>query len=259
MALDREQKTEIAKHLREKISEKLESYARETTPMPFHTRLFGEERMATYSFIQSCNTMLGTSIFEQVAEIIAKPHFAEVSTQYDLRGKISNEEVAVIEEILRSLTSAKTSADKLNEVKRILSVKPSKSKTEKSRVDLRVVDKNGLEYFFDVTSPKPNMKEFKELKRKLLTWTALSKKPVVTALAIPYNPYHPQPYERWTLRGLYDLKNEVFVEQDFWDFLGGKGAFFDLLQIFEEVGRELNPKINTKISEIAKATRQKSL
>ena len=96
MALSEKQKTEIAKHLQEKIMGKLESYARETTPMPFHIRLFGEERMATYSFIQSCNTMLGTSIFEQVAKIIAEPHFAKVETQYDLEGSISNEEIAVI-------------------------------------------------------------------------------------------------------------------------------------------------------------------
>lgn len=45
-------------------------------------------------------------------------------------------------------------------------------------------------------------------------------------LAIPYNPYEPKPYERWTLKGMLDLKNELKVAEEFWDFLGGKDALF---------------------------------
>ncbi|HQL65727.1 MAG TPA: TdeIII family type II restriction endonuclease [bacterium] len=78
-----------------------------------------------------------------------------------------------------------------------------------SVVDIFVKIKD-TEYYFDITSAKPNMKEFIALKRKLLRWVALrlsQKKTarVFTGLAIPYNPYHPEPYERWTLKGLYDL------------------------------------------------------
>jgi type II restriction enzyme len=202
--------------------------------------------------------MLGTSIFEQVAETIAKPHFSLVKTQYDLAGKISLGETTAIEEILRDLSTAENKANKQEEIKRILSVKTIESTPTKSRVDLYLKDRSGQEYFFDITSAKPNMKEFKELKRKLLTWVALSKKPVVTALAIPYNPYHPQPYERWTLSGLYDLEKEVFVEENFWNFLGGKNTFNELLEIFESVGQELSPSLDEKIREIAKETKQKT-
>ena len=41
-----------------------------------------------------------------------------------------------------------------------------------------------------------------------------------------------------------DLDNELKVVDEFWDFLGGKGAYNDLLQCFEEIGIELRDQIN---------------
>ena len=36
-------------------------------------------------------------------------------------------------------------------------------------------------------------------------------------------------YERWTLKGMLDLKYELRVPEEFWDFLGGTGTYNDLL------------------------------
>ncbi|MDP3114609.1 MAG: TdeIII family type II restriction endonuclease, partial [Candidatus Cloacimonadaceae bacterium] len=60
----------------------------------------------------------------------------------------------------------------------------------------------------------------------------------------PYNPYEPKPYARWTMKGMLDLEHELKVADDFWDFLGGEGAYQDLLDIFERVGIELRPEID---------------
>lgn len=57
---------------------------------------------------------------------------------------------------------------------------------------------------------------------------------------------------------MFDLEEEVLVGKDFWDFLRGKNTFEDLLNIFEEVGIELYPEIESKIEKIAKATKEKS-
>ncbi len=65
-------KNKIKKVLSSKIRLKLESYNPETSNMPFHYCLLGKDRMALYSFIHSVNTMLGQSIFEQVAVILAE-------------------------------------------------------------------------------------------------------------------------------------------------------------------------------------------
>ena len=79
----------------------------------------------------------------------------------------------------------------------------------------------------------------------------LSKNPeanVNSYIAIPYNPYEPKPYERWTLKGMLDLDNELKVASEFWDFLGGKGAYVELLDCFERVGIELRAEIDEYFS-----------
>jgi len=65
-----------------------------------------------------------------------------------------------------------------------------------------------------------------------------------TLIAIPYNPYYPDPYNRWTMKGLFDLKNEILVAEELWDFLGGDGTWNDLLDCFEKVGIELRDEID---------------
>ncbi|MCK4736225.1 MAG: TdeIII family type II restriction endonuclease, partial [Methanophagales archaeon] len=73
---------------------------------------------------------------------------------------------------------------------------------------------------------------------------------VFTRLAIPYNPYHPEPYERWTLRGLYDLeKAEILVGDDFWNFVASDKIYEELLDVFQEVGEELRAEIDEKFAE----------
>jgi hypothetical protein len=118
-----------------------------------------------------------------------------------------------------------------------------------AKVDIKLIAQDGTIYLFDLKTAKPNAGGFKEFKRTLLEWTAavLAINPaasIQTIIAIPYNPYEPEPYNRWTMRGMLDLPNELKVANEFWDFLGGPGAYQDLLDIFERVGIELRPEID---------------
>ncbi len=47
---------------------------------------------------------------------------------------------------------------------------------------------------------------------------------------------------------MFDLNNEIKVAEEFWDFLGGKNTYEELLQVFENVGIELRPEIDEKFS-----------
>ena len=99
------------------------------------------------------------------------------------------------------------------------------------------------------------MKEFVALKLKLLRWTGLrlsqeKNAKVFTRIAIPYNPYHPEPYERWTLKGLYDLENnEILVGGEFWDFVASDNIYEELLDVFQGVGEQLREEIDEKFAE----------
>jgi len=43
---------------------------------------------------------------------------------------------------------------------------------------------------------------------------------------------------------MLDLDNELKVASEFWDFLGGTGAYQDLLDVFERIGIELRSEID---------------
>ena len=46
------------------------------------------------------------------------------------------------------------------------------------------------------------------------------------------------------MKGTIDIKTELLVADKVWDFLGGKGAYNDLLDCFEQAGIELRPEID---------------
>ena len=159
---------------------------------------------------------------------------------------------------MRDLRAALRSPDKEKETKEVLAVANTGNlgKKLKKRVDLFVEMKDGTEYYFEVKTAKPNINEFTSIKKQMLDWIAMrgSKNPKVnikTIVAIPYNPYEPKPYERWTLQGLFDLRQEeVMVGAEFWDFLGGKNTYEDLLKVFEQAGLELNDEIDEKMKNL---------
>ncbi|MGD0652456.1 MAG: TdeIII family type II restriction endonuclease [Verrucomicrobiia bacterium] len=223
---------------------------------PFHTRLLGKDRMALFSFVQSINTTLGTSVFEEVAVILARPNFKQAEAQYkELNAKVSMGAQTEVQEIIDELTTSAAKPDKQAEIERVRKVANTGTikKVKQPRVDVFLIANNGVEYYFDLKTAKPNMDEFKAHKRKLLEWAAYRlqanpKAQLKTGLAIPYNPYEPEPYQRWTLAGLYDLPEELLVAEEFWDFLGGKGAYTDLLEVFEQVGIELRPEIDQRFA-----------
>jgi len=222
--------------------------------MPFHYRLLGKDRMALFSFIHSLNTTFGTSIFEPVAKILAKNNFIEAKTQYVIGEKISEKAQIEIQHIINELSIGKN-ADKFTEIERIRKVatlgKMNKIKTVK--VDLYLKDTDNNIHLFDIKTAKPNISSFKNFKRILLEWIAIyftqyPEANIHSYIAIPYNPYEPKPYERWTLKGMLDLEKELKVAEEFWNFLGGNNTYEQLLICFEEAGVELRTELDNYFS-----------
>lgn len=260
MSLTSAQRQKVTDLLRRKIREKLKRYdKRETRSMPFHFRLLGKDRMAVYSFIASINTSIGQSIFEQIAKMIAEAHFLEAATQFDgLNDKISSDAQRVIQDILDNLTTQTTISDKVQETRDILKVAQHGRmiKQKRPKVDLYVKSRDGIEYYFDLKTVKPNSGDFEKFKRTLLEWIAIRgtvdpTAQIKTFLALPYNPNEPEPYDRWTMKGIFDVEHELMVGKEFWDFLGGEETYEDLLAIFENVGIELKQEIEAAFNKFS--------
>jgi len=256
MSLAQKTKNGISELLITIVRGKLKTYQPETVHMPFHHRLLGKDRYAMFSFIQSMNTTFGISIWEQVAVILAKGVGNHAERQHKLLGEVDAETEKLISEVHYKLRKGEIAISKMDEVEQIRKkIKKGQYKVDPdSIVDLYVKVKD-TENYFDITSAKPNMKEFVALKLKLLRWTALrlsqdKNVKVFTRVAIPYNPYHPEPYERWTLKGLYDLeRGELLVGEEFWNFVASNNIYEELLDVFQKVGEELRDEVDKKFEE----------
>lgn len=243
--------TVITEMIKKCMREKFQNYKPETDKMPFHYRLLGKDRMALYSFIQSLNTTFGVSIYEPVAIALAQDKFKLAENQVTPYNQISSAAHQKIQEIMDGLRSANREADRTAEVQEIKEVcrKGSLNQVNLTKVDIWLENSDGELLLFDLKTVKPNKDGIEKYKLTLLEWTAAElardpEKVIHTLLGFPYNPYEPKPYSRWTLRGMLDLDQEVLIAEEFWDFIGGKGTYEELLDAFEQAGLELRDEID---------------
>jgi len=254
VALSLSQRKKIKKLLSSKIEKKLKSYDRETTSLPFLARLIQDsEKIAAYSFIHSLATMLGMSIYEDVSVIIASETAEEAFRNYGVGGVISKAQKAVIADIISKLRNGERKVDIRREIEEVLAASAENGEFQKSgNIADFYMKRNGIEYYFEIKTVKPNIDVFEKSKTKLLEWVARKRKYINVYLAFPYNPYHPKPYHRFTEVGMMDPPNDFLVGDEYWDLIGGENTFPELLETFDEVGKEFKEKLNKKFKQIAK-------
>lgn len=255
MTLTKDQILYIEKVIKTTLRDKFLNYKPESRNMPFYYRLLGKDRMALYSFIQSLTSAFGTAIYEPVAVALAKLRFKDAQKSYIAGTQISDEAHKVIQTIMDDLITGRKEPNKIKEIELIREVcqKGKMITVKPTKVDVCVLNQDDSMFLFDIKTVKPNRGNFKEFKRTLLEWVAVvlaqnQDAKINTCIAIPYNPYEPKPYERWTMKGLLDLDYELKVADEFWDFLGDEGCYNELLNCFERAGIELRPEIDEYFS-----------
>jgi type II restriction enzyme len=247
--------------LEKTLRKKLKNHKPEPSSKPFHTRLLGEDRMALFSFIHSLNTNFGTTIFETIALELAKDNFDIRCWQKSAGTKISSCAKQEIVKIIHKIEHENIKPDKLSEIEMIRKVCQTGEMIDVkklTKVDVYLEKASGEKFLFDIKTAKPNKSAFVKFKQQLLEWVAaiLAENPgakVSTAIAIPYNPYCPKPYERWTMSGMLDTQNELFVEEEFWNWLTGEAdTYINLLECFKRVGIKLKPDIDKYFKKYSK-------
>ena len=247
-----QRQTMIKEKIKDCMRAKFQSYKRETDNMPFHYRLLGKDRMALFSFIHSVNTTFGISIYEPVAIALARDRFKVVETQVRPFNQISTEAHHQIQTIIDRLRNTNNNSNKPLEIQEIREVCQTGDLNEVNltQVDIWLENYEDELFLIDLKTAKPNKSDFQKFKRTLLEWTAaeLARKPKVvvnTIIGIPYNPYEPKPYKRWTQKGMLDPNHEILIAEELWDFIGGEGSYADLLDAFEMAGIELRGEIDS--------------
>ncbi len=201
--------------------------------MPFHRALLPKGLLLSRSFFRSFSTKLGQRIFERVAHIIASESglWQKVERNHRVKVGISEESLKEIEEFLDELSHKPSRVSPAD----VPSIKPGAVPRDLI-ADLFLVDFNENEYFVEIKSPKPNKDQTRRTKEKLLVFLARGGR---YYFALPYNPWGDDPSTyKWSFTWQFFSPDEVLIGRDFWDFIGGPGTYVELLEVFEEVGKE---------------------
>ncbi len=259
MSLSQATVDEITGLLKSNIVAKINNYSldEEDSAKPFQYALLTEEGYLSKSFIHGLETSLG-SWYETIAEIIAHENFkavAKLKGTSKLTGQITNNAIQKIESILNDLDMRTQKPNNDKETEDIFAVAQSGNSGQREQtVDLYLEHFDGREVYFEIKGPKPNKNEMKAARHDLLdiyAMRAFAGKNVNVFLGMYYNSYYPNQYKRWTALRFFELEKNFLVGETFWDYLGGNGTYNQLIQIFEDVGTEIRPKLEHKINSLS--------
>ncbi len=258
MALSQKIKSEIHKFLLVKISKKINGYSLndEDSSKPFQYALFTKKGYLAKGFIHGCETALG-NWHESIAKMVASENFKvakKLQGKNKLKGNVAREAQRKFENILSALDSVSREPNHKTEAEEIFVASQRGEKKNRSQtVDLYLEKDNGDEIYFEIKGPKPNKNEMRAAKRDLLEIFAMRAsegRKVKIYLGMYYNPYFPKDYQRWTCLKFFDKGNDFLIGKDFWDFLGGKNTYEELIEIYENVGEKIRPALDKKFKEI---------
>lgn len=218
---------------------------------PFHEALLPDGILRITEFERSFSTKLGTT-FEEVAKIIGATNHKKAERGFRIAGKVSRDSIRTIEEIVNGISTHGMKDDYFDFVKKVAAVASSTKKdatVERTRIaDLYILDKNDNELFFEIKSPKPNKGQCLEATDRLLQIHAIRQRGspnVRTYYAMAYNPYGDDrsTYTHSFACNYMDLKHQVIIGREFWELVGGKGTYEEILSIYREVGKEKGPEM----------------
>jgi hypothetical protein len=252
--------TKVEKGLKLALENKMNSYKRETTYMPFMEGIFGKKNTAIYSFGISIATWFGQNTkggYEEIARILGEAAGKEVQTQYHIPYNINKSTSNKIYELYQNIRKKKLNPDVGDLSEKIKSfAEKGEGLHEDKVVDVFIKDKKKNLMFIDISSPKSNMKEAGALKLKLMNWLALGfanyeYNTISAIIGFPYNPYHPKPYSRFSTQ-IFDKEKDILIQEKFWNAIAGFDVYDDLIRTVNKVGDQNQKKMLEKVSAIIK-------
>ena len=182
-----------------------------------------------------------------MAVSIASIHSTKAETQMKTNHYLSKDRIAKIDEIIHELQTKKRKPNIKKETQEILNI-PNKNliKDDNGRIIDVYVKKGKNEYYFELKTTLLNVSGVPNLKKQILKYIARENHDIHPALVLPYNPYSPKPYSRHKILDVFENKKDFLTGEDFWDLLGGKGAYKDIEDSFKKIGTKYWKKLSAK-------------
>jgi len=215
----------------------------------FFLEMFGKKVMFTSKLITSLQTAFGMSFYEQVSKELGELVGYEVKNQYKITGHIHGDAKLYLDKLLEDLKYTPNRATEYQRLHEIYELNKDNlgelAEIPDSTVDVFIKKPDGTEIFIDITTVKPNKKEFRTMKEKILKWYFLrlshgdiAPDKIQTYIAIPYNPESrtDNNYKRW---GSFYDRQDLLVGDELWQLVsGGQFSLNDMIDIFREIGNE---------------------
>jgi hypothetical protein len=233
---------------------------------PFLLVLLGEKLMLQTKVVQSIQTTMGMSFYEQTCKFIGEANGYKVETQKKVKGHMFQDVQQFIENLNNNIGTTFNRTREMEHIRSLceknISRDPNISQTKvkefpDSTVDVYVTTPDGEEFLIDITTVKPNKKEFRVMKEKLLRWACyrMSADPLIKVepyIAIPYNPEGNSikdiNYNRF---GEYYDRQDILVGDELWKKVSGGGcSITDIMEIFTEISLELGETIKRSLKEV---------
>ncbi|MEM3423147.1 MAG: TdeIII family type II restriction endonuclease [Nitrososphaeria archaeon] len=241
-----------------KIKDEIIRFARQILPQqysveelkrafPFHSVFFTDEGLKAFKTQRALVTKMGMKLYPRIALLIAQDKYSEAFLDYDVEGYADTGMIIKANEIVNSLRDEKSvrKPDMLKEWDEIVSSSSGKKRKRKVRADLFIGDYEKGPLFMEIKSPRPNLDVCAESKRKMLYFKIIKYPFYAEAyLGFPYNPFvYRESYSHSPTTKIMDMEKEVLIGEEMWDKIGGKGTFDKLLEILDEVKRELRSQV----------------
>ncbi|MDH5781249.1 MAG: TdeIII family type II restriction endonuclease [Dehalococcoidia bacterium] len=207
---------------------------------PFHSLFFPDEALKAFKIQRSLVTKMGQTLFPNLAAIIAREAYSDVQVGWRIRAELEVAKVTTINKILDELDDRKRTPHAIQETQEVFSAKGGAIQQVQITADVYVGDFRPGPLLLEVKTAQPKKEDCVRSKRRLLIFRAYyANKNPQAYIAFYYNPYiERERYNWWPTLQILDINNEVLIGQEMWEYLGGPGAYDQILQVVNEVREE---------------------
>ena len=212
---------------------------------PFHQLIFSADELVIVTTERSIVTSMGAELYPRIASELARDRFQNVVTEHSIEGEINEAASNMIDQIVTELRAPGRGGNRripnqIAELDAILNQREGQPVQHSVIADLYVGDFEGGPLFVELKTPRPNLDIAAETKKKLLLFLTLMDRQNVPGakafLGLTYNPFITRAdYNHTPTPRIMDMDNEVLIGSELWDYLGGAGAYDELLEIVAEI------------------------
>ncbi len=219
---------------------------------PLYAALVPDEIFKGSHFERRFVTPFG-GVWEKLAQVVAQVEHGECEMGHSITGNVGEERLRRIQEVLNGLEHNQKGQGKIlpNWFAELAYTKEGEGNPIPVTVFCDIYVRNpttGKRYAFELKGPLPNSDQTKVSKEKMFKLHSMEPVPIDGAYyALPYNPYGSDKKDyKWSFpMRWFNMCDDpcVLIGNDFWDFIGGSGAYTQFVSEVNKLGKEYRNRI----------------